>query len=78
MILLGASCIDIYLVAYVAENHGKGKDKFIKYIINNKISDKIGSAQAIWQVAKGDGVYLDILNDDGTVKDWNFIKEWSL
>lgn len=73
---LGASCIDIYLVAYVAENHGKGKDEFINYIINNDISDKIGSAEAIWQVGKGDGVYLDLLNNDGTVKDWNFFRQW--
>lgn len=73
---LGASCIDIYLVAYVAENYGKSKDEFINYIINNNITDKMGSAEAIWQVGKGDGVYLDILNNDGTVKDWNFFRQW--
>ncbi len=44
---LGANCIDIYLVAYVAENYGKGKEKFTEYIFNNEISDKINSAQAI-------------------------------
>ena len=37
---------------------------------------KKNSAQAIWQVGKGDGVYLGILNLDGTVKDWNFINKW--
>lgn len=73
----GASCIDIYLVAYVSETYGKGKDKFFEYVKINNISDKPNSAQAIWQVGKGDGVYLDILNDDGTIKDWNFIKEWT-
>ena len=41
-----------------------------------QISDKPGSAQAIWQVGKGDGVYLGILNEDGMVKDWDFIKLW--
>ncbi|MBE6069331.1 MAG: hypothetical protein E7211_16830 [Clostridium lundense] len=72
----GASCIDIYLVAYVTETYGKGKEKFFQYIKKNNISDKDNSAQAIWQVGKGDGVYLEILNYDGTVKNWDFIKEW--
>lgn len=72
----GASCIDIYLVAYVTETYGKGKDKFFEYVKKNNISDKDNSAQAIWQVGKGDGVYLGILNDDGTIKDWDFIKAW--
>lgn len=72
----GASCIDIYLVAYVADNYGKGKEKFFEYIKKNNISDKDNSAQAIWQVGKGDGVYLGILNDDGTIKDWGFVKAW--
>lgn len=71
-----ASCIDIYLVAYVAETYGTGKEKFYEYIRNNGISNKINSAQAIWQVGKGDGVFLGIRNNDGTVKDWDFINEW--
>jgi hypothetical protein len=73
---LGASCIDIYLVAYVSESYGIGKERFFEYVKKNNISDKDNSAQAIWQVGKGDGVYLEILNEDGTIKDWNFIKEW--
>jgi hypothetical protein len=72
----GASCIDIYLVAFVAESYGPGKQTFFKYIKDNGISDKEGSAQAIWQVGKGDGVFLGILNDDGTIKDWNFFVSW--
>lgn len=73
---IGASLADIYLVAYVAENFGKGKDTFFKYIKDTGISDKEKSASAIWQVGKGDGVYLGILYDDGTVKDWDFILKW--
>ena len=73
----GASCIDIYLVAYVAETCGSGKDKFFKYIKDNNISDKDNTAQAIWQVGKGDGVYLNVLTEDGRIKDWDFIKNWS-
>ena len=72
----GASCIDIYLVAFVAENHGKGKELFYKYVKENGISDKDNSAQAIWQVGKGDGVYLEVLHNDGGVKDWEFLKSW--
>ena len=73
---LGASCVDIYLVAYVAEEYGIGKEAFFDYVKEKSISDKDNTAQAIWQVGKGDGVYLDILNNDGSVKDWSFIKRW--
>lgn len=74
--LLGASCIDIYLVVYVAETHGVGKDIFFEYVKKIGITSNDNSAQAIWQVGKGDGVYLGILHNDGSVKDWNFITNW--
>lgn len=73
---IGASCLDIYLVAVVAENYGSGRDVFIRYVRDKGISDKTNSAYAIWQVGKGDGVYLKILNEDGSVKDWNYIARW--
>jgi len=72
----GASCIDIYLVAYVAEAFGAGKKRFFQYVKKKDISQKDNTAQAIWQVGKGDGVFLDILHDDGTIKDVEFIKKW--
>jgi hypothetical protein len=72
----GASCIDIYLVAYVAHTFGAGKEKFFQYVKNKGLSKKDNTAQAIWQVGKGDGVFLDILNDDGTIKNVEFIKNW--
>jgi hypothetical protein len=72
----GASCINIYMVAFVAETFGAGKDIFFRFVRNNGISEKTGSAQAIWQVGKGDGVFLDILHKDGTVKDWDFMQCW--
>jgi hypothetical protein len=72
----GANVIDIYLVAYVAHTYGIGKDVFFNYIKSSGISQQPNSAQAIWQVGKGDGVYLGILNDDGTVKDWGFMYKW--
>lgn len=73
---LGASCIDIYLVAYVSENYGSGKEKFFQYIKDSGISDKPNTAQAIWQVGKGDGYYLGVLDDDGSVRDWEFFSDW--
>lgn len=73
---LGANCLDIYLVAYIAENHGAGRGNVINYIMSSEITSRVNSAQAIWQVGKGDGVFLSILHDDGTVKDWNFIAKW--
>jgi hypothetical protein len=45
-------------------------------VLKNEITDKQNSAQAIWQVGKGDGTYLGILNEDGSVKDWGFFEEW--
>jgi hypothetical protein len=73
---LGASCLDIYLVAYVAETYGPGRLTFFEYIKNTGISEKENTAQAIWQVGKGDGVYLGVLNDDGSIRDWEFFSQW--
>jgi predicted house-cleaning noncanonical NTP pyrophosphatase (MazG superfamily) len=44
--------------------------------MKNGITDKLNSAQAIWQIGKGDGTYLGVLNDDGSVRDWDFFKKW--
>jgi len=74
--MFGASCVDIYLVAYVAHKYGVGKDIFTKYILDNEITTKINSVNAIWTVGKGDGVYLGILNEDGAIKDHDFIQKW--
>ena len=72
----GPNCIDIYLVAYVSEKYGSGRTTFCNYILNKGISEKERSALAIWQVGKGDGVYLEILNEDGTIKDRDFFARW--
>jgi len=63
-------------VAYVAETYGAGRQNLFQYVKDNGISDAEGSAQAIWQVGRGDGEYLGVLNDDGTVKDWDFFAQW--
>jgi hypothetical protein len=72
----GASCIDIYLVAYAAENYQPGKQAFLEYVLKNEITDKPNTKQAIWQVGKGDGFYLGVLNEDGSVRDWGFFEKW--
>lgn len=44
----------------------------VRYIFGKLLSKLI----AIWQVGKGDGVYLGILNYDGRIKDWEFFNKW--
>ncbi|MDE5977682.1 MAG: hypothetical protein K2G70_04350 [Turicibacter sp.] len=73
---LGASAIDIYLVAYITENFGVGKDIFIHHIEEMGISTKASSAKAIWNIGKSDGVYLGVLNQDGSIRDFNFFSQW--
>ncbi|MFI8687594.1 hypothetical protein [Rossellomorea sp. NPDC077527] len=72
----GANPMDIYIIAFVAETYGPGKENLIHFVQNNGISEKVYSANAIWQVGKRDGVYLGLLNEDGSVLDWDFFKEW--
>ncbi len=74
---LGASVIDIYLVAYVTETIGVGKETFVQYIKQAGISSKDNTANAIWKVGKNDGVYLGLLNSDGTIRDINFFRQWT-
>lgn len=73
---LGANPFDIYIVAYVSKNIDTGRDAFIEYCLNNGMAGTYNSANAIYMVGKGDGVYLGILNDDGTVRDWEFMNRW--
>lgn len=73
---IGASVADIYLVALVNQRYGEGKDTFFDHIFEAKIADTQNSANAIWTVGKGDGLYLGILNKDGSVADWEFMHAW--
>ncbi|WP_394899557.1 DUF6884 domain-containing protein [Clostridium paraputrificum] len=75
---IGASCLDIYFVAYVAEKYGTGLDRLFDFVREKKITDKRNSANAIYQVGKGDGIYLGLLNKDGKVLNWDFFNEWIL
>jgi hypothetical protein len=73
---LGASPFDIYIVAYVSENIDIGKEAFIDYCLNNGMAGTVNSSNAIYTVGKGDGFFLEILNKDGTVRNWKFMNKW--
>lgn len=74
--IFGRHIVDIYLVAYFSENYSTIFADFFEFAKQKGITEKEGSAKAIWQVGKGDGKFLEILNKDGTINDWIFIKEW--
>ena len=73
---IGASCLDIYFVAYVAHNYGVGRKVMEEYCRSVKITEKLNSVNAIYNVGKSDGIYLGLLNNDGTIKDKEFFREW--
>jgi hypothetical protein len=73
---LGASPFDIYIVAYIAQTIGSGQQAFIDYCIDQGMAGTYHSANAIYQVGRGDGVFLGILNEDCSVKDWEFMSAW--
>jgi hypothetical protein len=74
--ILGASVFDIYIVAYIAETIDVSKHAFIDYCLKNGLAGTKNSAGAIYQVGKGDGYFLGILNKDGSVRDWEFMNAW--
>ena len=53
------------------------KDIFIQCIKDMGISTKDNTANAIWKVGKNDGVYLGLLNSDGSIRDINFFRQWT-
>lgn len=73
---LGANVLAVYLVAYISENYGQGQERFNEYIIEHKISNNIEDSLAIWEVGTSDGLYLELLDEDGAVVDWDFFKKW--
>ena len=68
--------MDIYIVGYINHTYGQGKDILAKWLQEEKVTDNKNSVTAIWQVGKGDGVYLGILNEDGRICDWEFVAKW--
>lgn len=47
-----------------------------EYCRSVKITEKLNSVNAIYNVGKGDGVYLGLLNNDRTIKDKEFFRKW--
>lgn len=73
---IGNNCADIYLVGFVAENLGCGEHLMGEYCKLAGITEKELYIKAIYNTGKSDGEYLEILNNDGTVADWDFFEKW--
>lgn len=73
---IGANCASIYLVGYVAEEMGPGEEMVQEYCKLARITDKELSMKAIYNTGKGDGEYLGILNENGSIADWDFFEKW--
>ena len=75
---LGAHPICIYLVAYYLSLGNKSNiSSFNDFVVNNGISNKLGSAQAIWSVGTNDGKYLGLFDKSYTSIDSDFFQAWS-
>jgi len=75
---LGAHPICIYLIAYfIQETESKDFEKFKTFVINKGISEKEGSATAIWNVGTSDGKYLGLFDKYLNILDWTFFEKWS-
>jgi len=74
---LGANAIAIYLIAYITETYGPGKEVFCQAIKEMGITTKENLIRAIWKVGQSDGQYLGVLNANGTIRDINFFRQWT-
>ena len=61
----------------IVKEHILSKDVFIDYVKSAGISTKDNTASAIWKVGKADGIYLGLLNGDGSIRDINFFRQWT-
>lgn len=73
---LGANATAIYLIAYVAETYGTGKNIFSKAVKEMGITNQGKTAKSLWKVGHSDGRYLGVINHDGTIRDLNFFRKW--
>jgi hypothetical protein len=74
---LGGNAAAIFLIAYVAETHGTGRNVFSKVIKEMGITSKEKTVRSLWRIGKSDGQYLGVINADGSVRDGNFLKQWT-
>lgn len=68
----GRNLVTIYLVAYIAETYGSGRPIFMGHLLPTVSNE--GSRQVIRNVGLGHGIYLGILNSNGSMRDFNFFK----
>lgn len=73
---LGVHPFTIYTVAWIAQNYGSGATAFREAAQELELGGTDKSINAIWQVGKRDGVDLELLNNDGSVADWSFFRQW--
>lgn len=73
---IGANCMAMYLVGYVAENMGCGEHVMNEYCKLVGITESEICVKAIYNTGKTDGEYLGILKPDGKVADWDFFEKW--
>lgn len=71
----GANVIDIYLVGMVSTKMGIGREFLFDYLERQGVTNSHGSKSAIRQVGLGDGKFLRILNNDGTIRDTEFFRK---
>ncbi len=74
---LGAHPLCVYLIAFYKSNYPADQYTFDQFIKESGISDKEGSANAIWSVGSQDGRYLGIFNDMNEIIDQEFISSWT-
>ncbi|MGN5953153.1 hypothetical protein ACP6L2_00925 [Sphingobacterium lactis] len=73
---LGAHPVCIYLVAYYFSMYKPNGFTFFDFISKNGISNRPGSAQAIWDVGRSCGEYLGIFRNKFEFIDWDFFLKW--
>lgn len=73
---IGANCVAMYLVGYVAENIGCGEAMMREYCKLVGITERDICAKAIYNTGKSDGEYLGVLKEDGKIADWDFFEKW--
>ncbi|MCL1948693.1 MAG: hypothetical protein FWF59_03070 [Turicibacter sp.] len=73
---LGSNAAAIYLIAYITQHYGTGKETFFRMMKELGIASKDSVIGAIWSTGQSDGQYLGVFNSDGTIRDKHFFQQW--
>lgn len=71
---IGKHFVDVCLVAYASQNGVYERPPFRAFLEKIGVKNE-GSRNAICQVGFGDGIYLQLLHQDGSIKDCDFFKQ---